>query len=406
MTTYDYFLENEGFRRFFEKCLQKYISYGKVTGVIVLDDISREEADAFTRFFGKIYEEGMTVRIKISEFLRAISNSKLEDFDFLTYFKLIDKDFKGLSKKEENLKNLDDYHKYLLNLPVDLKLKSIIINPNKSFNAILHLRYKKNKDELTNDLLNIDILLKNIPEKAVLLPVYAALTGNSHYLDFDSPTLFYQVLSVILNKSYENTINGKKNLLKMINVYMDPTSNYVITYNLKINGTFDIFYKLYGCLNMNLENISPINIINGINNQIYIFENPSVLNYLKANNVMASIIVCNGIPNLAMYSILDKISPDCKIYYHGDYDPEGLLIADKLKKYCDRLRFIGYNENSYLHSKPNKKISASSIHKLNLVTSRELQEVKKCIEEKKMAGYEENILGNIKIFIEKRNNNK
>lgn len=255
-------------------------------------------------------------------------------------------------------------------------------------------------------MLNINILLKNISEKSVLLPVYAALTGNSHYLDFDSPTLFYQVLSIILNKPYENTINCKKNLLKTINVYTDPTSNYVITYNLKINGTFDIFYKLYGCLNMNLENISPINNINGLNNQIYIFENPSVLNYLKANNVKASIIVCNGIPNLAMYSILDRISSDCKIFYHGDYDPEGLLIADKLRKYCDRLRFIGYNESSYLHSKPNKKISASSIHKLSLVTSKELQEVKKCIEEKKVAGYEENILENIKIFIEKRNNNK
>lgn len=406
MNIYDYFLSKKGFQRFFEGCFNKYKSYGKVTGIVSLETISIEEADTFTSFLGKIYKEGMTAKIKVSEFLKAISNTKLEEFDFLAYFKIVHKDFNGLSKSEERLKKKDEYQEYLLNLPVDLKLKEIIVSHNKGLNTILYLKYKKNREELTKDLLNINILLENIPQKATLLSVYAALTGNSHYLDFDKSTLFYQILSIYLGKTYENTISCKRDLLKSINVYMDPVSNYVITYNLKINTMFDDFYESYGSLNMNLENISSLKSIGGINDKIYVFENPSVLNYLKVTDVLASIIICNGMPNLAMYSILDKINSGCKIYYHGDYDPEGLLIADKLKKYCSRLILLGYEKNFYLESKPNKEISDSSIHKLNLVTSKELQEVKECLLEYKKSGYEENILEKIKLFIEKRNKEK
>lgn len=402
MNVYDYFLSKKGFQRFFEECFNKYKSYGKVTGVVSLEAISAEEADTFTSFFGKIYEEGMTARIKVKEFLKAISNTKLEEFDFLTYFKIVHKDFNGLSRSEERLKKKVEYQEYLLSLPVGLKLKEIITRSSKNFNIILYSRYNKNHEELTKDLLNINILLENIPQKATLLSVYAALTGNSHYLDFDKPTLFYQILSIYLGKSYENTISCKKNLLNSINVYMDRVSNYVVTYNLKINMMFDEFYKTYGPLSLNLDNISSLKSIGGVNNQIYIFENPSVLNYLKSNDVKASIIICNGMPNLAMYSILDKINPGCEIYYHGDYDPEGLLIADKLKKYSKYLILWGYDRDFYLESKPNKRISDGSIHKLNLVTCLELQEVKECLLEYRQSGYEENILEKIKLFIEKR----
>lgn len=402
MNVYDYFLSKKGFQRFFEECFNKYKSYGKVTGVVSLEAISAEEADTFTNFFGKIYEEGMTTRIKVREFLKAISNTKLEEFDFLVYFKIVYKDFNGLSKSEERLKKKEEYQEYLSNLPVGLKLKEIITRGSKNFNTILYSRYNKNHEELTKDLLNINILLENIPQKATLLSVYAALTGNSHYLDFDKLTLFYQILSIYLGRNYENTISCKKNLLNSINVYMDRVSNYIITYNLKINVMFDEFYKAYGPLSLNLDNISSLKSIGGVNNQIYIFENPSVLNYLKFNDVKASIIICNGMPNLAMYSILDKINPGCEIYYHGDYDPEGLLIADKLKKYNKHLILWGYDRDFYLESKPNKRISDGSIHKLNLVTSLELQEVKECLLEYRQSGYEENILEKIKLFIEKR----
>lgn len=402
MNVYDYFLSKKGFQRFFEECFNKYKSYGKVTGVVSLEAISAEEADTFTIFFGKIYEEGMTARIKVKEFLKAISNTKLEEFDFLTYFKIVHKDFNGLSRSEERLKKKVEYQEYLLSLPVGLKLKEIITRSSKNFNTILYSRYNKNHEELTKELVNINILLENIPQKATLLSVYAVLTGNSHYLDFDKPTLFYQILSIYLGKSYENTISCKKNLLNSINVYMDRVSNYVVTYNLKINMMFDEFYKTYGPLSLNLDNISSLKSIGGVNNQIYIFENPSVLNYLKSNDVKASIIICNGMPNLAMYSILDRINPGCEIYYHGDYDPEGLLIADKLKKYSSHLILWGYDRDFYLESKPNKRISDGSIHKLNLVTSLELQEVKECLLEYRQSGYEENILDKIKLFIEKR----
>lgn len=61
------------------------------------------------------------------------------------------------------------------------------------------------------------------------------------------------------------------------------------------------------------------------------FENPSVLNYFKSLNKDYSIVIVSGMPNMACYKLLDNINNNYDIYYHGDYDPEGLLIAPKIK---------------------------------------------------------------------------
>ena len=43
------------------------------------------------------------------------------------------------------------------------------------------------------------------------------------------------------------------------------------------------------------------------------------------------IIVTNGNPNLAVFSLINKLD-NHELYYNGDFDPEGLLVADRLKE--------------------------------------------------------------------------
>ena len=46
----DYFKNNKGFERFMVKAKEKYQSYGRVTGIITVDNITYEEAvDAYAK---------------------------------------------------------------------------------------------------------------------------------------------------------------------------------------------------------------------------------------------------------------------------------------------------------------------------------------------------------------------
>ena len=158
----------------------------------------------------------------------------------------------------------------------------------------------------------------------------------------------------------------------------------------------------FDVLNLNIDNISKLNNITGRNNNIFIFENPSILNYLKDKDLDISIIITSGIPNLAFYKLLENINSNTILYYNGDYDPEGLLIADKLNNKYSNIKYSNiklflYDGKSYFNTKPSVSVGNNRLHKLELVKSKELQEVKSLLFENKKCGYQENNL----LFIEK-----
>ena len=384
----DYFKNNKGFERFMVKAKEKYQSYGKVTGVITLDNITYEESISLTDFFARKFEEGKTYKIKISEFTDYFSNT-YDDFSYLT------NTLKKRKFQEEFITFLEDL---LIEFNSD-KLKEFFIeNINKNFSTMRNIRkkFKEDRKALKKELLVIDKLLCNIPDKITYLPIYASITSNPHYLDYNanSSSLFYKILSYILDEEIPTTNLEKTKLLEKINVYTDPLSNYVITYNLVYNKNMP-----FKVMNLNIDNIFELNNITGKNNKIFIFENPSILNYLKDKDLDISIIITSGIPNLAFYKLLENINSNTILYYNGDYDPEGLLIADKLNNKYSNIKLFLYDGKSYFNTKPSVSISNNRFHKLELVKSKELDKLKRLLLENKKCGYQENNLLSIEEFI-------
>lgn len=402
MNYLDYFKNNKGFERFMVKAKEKYQSYGKVTGTITLDNITYEESISLTDFFARKFEEGKTYKIKISEFNKVLERSKFQDFEFTDYFSNTYDDFSYLTNTLKKRKFQEEFISFIEDLLLEFnsdKLKEFFIeNINKNFSTMRNIRkkFKEDRKTLKKELLVIDKLLSNIPDKITYLPIYASITSNPHYLDYNtaSSSLFYKILSNILDEEIPTTNLDKTKLLEKINVYTDPLSNYVITYNLVYNRKmpFDV-------LNLNIDNISKLNNITGKDNKIFIFENPSILNYLKDKDLDISIIITSGIPNLAFYKLLENINSDTILYYNGDYDPEGLLIADKLNNKYSNIKLFLYDRKSYLNTKASVSISNNRLHKLELVKSKELQEVKRILLENKKCGYQENNLLSIEEFI-------
>lgn len=73
---------------------------------------------------------------------------------------------------------------------------------------------------------------------------------------------------------------------------------------------------------------------------VYLIENPAVFSYLMSKCPRQSFLCTTGQLKLASYVAMDLFPEDYIFYYAGDFDPEGLQIAQGLKRrYGARVRF-------------------------------------------------------------------
>ena len=148
------------------------------------------------------------------------------------------------------------------------------------------------------------------------------------------------------------------------------------------------FYNNHQSLNLNLENLLNIEQVDTQQKRVYIFENPSMLMALK--DLEEAIIITSGIPNLAVYRLLDKlVASHNTLYYNGDFDPEGLLIAEILKKRYPELILFDYTKEDYVAIRSKEYIKSSRLKKLSKVNSQELSELKNCLLRERYSAYQE-----------------
>lgn len=395
----NYFKNNPGFTRLLTKIYQKYQSLSRFTGSISLSNLTKEESVTLSRFFGNNYQEGANIKVPLKKFISIMSNSKYEDFDLST---LIEEYFntKLITNKESKLKNEEEeinyYNEFLTknNSLGTAWLKTIITTKIPPY-KLIHVRYTQNKNNLKKDLINIINLIDNLPKEKTLLPIYASnYTKDPHYLDLDTKNsnLFFYALAYLNNSNYPITRADKIKLLSDYNIEIDTISNYVITYNLNSNKDYiNGFSKNKETLILNIQNILNTT-FDTTTKKVFIFENPSILTEIISKNINASIIISGGFPNTSVYLLIDSlISTGNHIYYNGDFDPEGLIIAKNLKdKYQDNLTLFCYHKEDYQKCLSNKEISIKRLNKLQKITNIDLLEIKELLLKTELSAYQEN----------------
>lgn len=385
-----YFKDKKGYDRFITKIYEKYQSISRFSGTIKLNCLNDEEACALSRLFGENYNSGDDVKISIKQFLKIMDKSKFKDFDITTF--ITEYLNVSLLTNKELKSNLiiaeDNFYQELIK--DNLMLKKII---NKD-NLLIHHRYVKNKQKLKNDLINIINLLNHLPKEKTMISLYAATyTKDPHYLDLDSKTsnLFISCLSILDNIDFPNTREDKIKLLYKHNIEMDNLSNYVLTYNLLSSRKWinDLSKET---LILNIQNILNTNSFDSKLKKVFIFENPSILTKILYSDIDISVIISGGFPNNAVYLLIDKlIENGNKIYYNGDFDPEGLIIANKLKnKYQDKLELFCYDKIDYDNCKSNKIISNKRLNKMAQINDSKLIIIKDQLLKNKLAAFQEN----------------
>lgn len=128
--------------------------------------------------------------------------------------------------------------------------------------------------------------------------------------------------------------------------------------------------------------------------RVYIVENPAVFAVLAKAWPDAAIVCGNGQMRLATLVLLDLFDAGAEFWYAGDYDPEGLLIAQRLKeRYGERLYFWQYRGEFYEKYRSDVEISDRSLKKLDRVYREELQDIKQAMKRQKKAAYQEAMMG-------------
>ena len=98
---------------------------------------------------------------------------------------------------------------------------------------------------------------------------------------------------------------------------------------------------------------------------------------------------------------MDALKDKYNFLYAGDFDPEGLLIAQRLKeRYGSSLKFWQYEKRWYEQYISDVVLSESRLKKLDKIYMKELLEIRDCMRFNKKAAYQESMLEVYKIIDE------
>lgn len=412
-----YFKARPVYKKLFLKMRDKYAGLGHFGGTVQLTSLSREEKNQLGGFFQKDYTVNKTITISADLMERCLASSK---FAGLTW-KLILETYFGESlqaKKELELteaKRREDYFAEILEQISDESgrewLHRVLAEKKEGYSLIIQL-YKENPEELRDIITYVTAGIAKLKvfqdkKRKELLPVFSAnITGNPHYFDEGRPgeKLLFHYLSErnfdlkqegLSRVEYKNRIYYESGILK------DEVSNDALAYGIHgwkteggLHKGIEGFFENQEPVKLTLQTIGRLEKICGQSQQVYVVENPAVFSVLIRKHPEWTVICGNGQLRLAVLVLMDKFMCDTVFWYAGDFDPEGLLIAQKLKlRYGDRMNLWKYEVNLYETYLSEVELSDRRIKKLEQVYIQELQEIKEVMCKKRRAAYQESMIG-------------
>ena len=401
---------NKIYKKIFLEVYSKYKKYGKITGSFTLKAVNTQERQILSNFDSKVWVQGKA-KIKCS-IVRDLFNRKLKEYSFEELLvKVVGKELKTNKEvKDEEKEQEEKFYNDILKASDDGVGKQwfieILDKKKYGYNIIVR-KYKseiRNLKELKRKIILIINSLNKLPylnNEYENIAVFSAVnTKDSHFFDNDKFTgrLFIKAISFILNKDEPKDINEINELYYEVGILKDEISNHTTIYGLNAFNMDSSEVKAVNSFNLwkeplqiSISNLLKIDYLEAINNTVFIFENPAVFHkILKVNGDNISLICTSGQLNLSSYILLNKIRNLKNIYYAGDFDPEGLMIAYKIKKrYKDKVKFLNYTRESYINTMSNNIIEEKSMSQLNKINCSELDEVINELRINKRAAYQE-----------------
>ena len=414
----EYFKKKPVYEKLFNEFKKKYESHGKIGGIAVLTGLNTGDKEDISGFLMKDFTSEEEVRVSAKLFEKALLKSRfssLTTLDILTHYFGI-KLRTNKEKSEEDVGKRAEYLAELTGYTDKAYIKEWLTGvfcTGADGAVVIARSYNADKNELK---IILQKLIKAIPmlpyfqggKKKELLAVFAAQTaGNPHF--FDDNTLAGNLLTAFLRDyfrfGYEDDLSeaeNRSNVLFKAGLIKDTLSNDVIAYGIRgrcVDGS--LHQGMEGFLHqkepvklslLTLANLEET-FTNSVDRRVYIVENPAVFSILTSRFPEKSFICSYGQIRRAVFMLLDLFDKNIVFSYAGDFDPEGLLIAERLKKrYGDRMAFWKYESEMYIKYMSEEKLTKQRIKKLDGVRDAALLKIAELMREERRAAYQESML--------------
>lgn len=421
------FKREKGFERLFSLFIKKYQSYERVEkGIsVVLHNPTPEEKRAIGGFIGKDYSKNNSIRLTAEKIEKEILKTKYgKTLDSISFQEIVER-YHGkalVSNREAEAQFLIQRDAYFDTLQQDASsglFAELIawIKATKN-NRFYHL-YNQDNVSLTKAMKDLDKAFALLPlQNHEYLPVFAAkATGNPHAFDTNEVEgkLFIYALQIIHSLHHDwhiKELNAEQTaaLLDEFHIMKDDLLNFVSVFhatgtnkNGKENLLLQGAAREKSFFHLPLKEVVKLKSVEAASgkNRLFMIENSSVashvVNELLKNNMNETIVSGNGQFNIATLKFLDAfVDTGGVIYYSGDFDPEGIVMAFKLRKrYGDKLKYWYYDVKHYHKALSQETITEKRLNQFKNVHDPPLDPLISEIIEVKRCGYQEKLLPDI-----------
>ncbi len=481
-----YFSRNPAFKRLFKKLREKYASLGYIGGTVTLNNLTKDEKEALGGLLRKSFAGQKSATVKLDTIQNALNQTK---FAGLLLSDILDEYFgeKILSNKfiiesfltERNIFFNGIISKYAATMGGPW-LESAYTNKENAYNLLvtqyaqsIENNFQNNLDsnskpDFANSLETfrteiefICIALNNLPirfNKKTRLALFSTnITKDPHKFDIKNfcgklllhALIYYNCISLSMSNSDKidskfqtNTAEERAGIYYQCGILFDEVSSNVPCKGLLaytetgLHMGWKGFYDNNEVVCATLTNIGNLSCVQSINNVVFVVENPTVFSSISDTlcDMPIPLICTSGQLKIVSLALLDLLVQNgCVLYYSGDYDPEGLQIADKLcQRYNKNDAFISncngkdistdkdnhndiykikdadnnnykdkikntlilwrYSCNDYNLSVSKKHLSTVRLRKLDNINNPELKELANTIKQCGFAGYQESII--------------
>lgn len=383
---------------------EKYRSLDHWGGIVVLENLPLEKKQELSAFLREDVTKKEPVRIRYTSFAAAWGKTR---FSALPLEEFLMRLYPGrLETKRESAEALAAARQEILD---GLLQKHPSDWSNRWLQALQKQELRLAHPEFYGNAQLLALLadaLDALPVSYERLPFFAnRVTGNPHALDWDTDAgkIFLQALSYLSGGAAHDSVEEKSDLLYAYHLLRDDILNFATAVGLRAwKGSEEFMYW-----NMAAQAIAPLNLPfreivradrimpyqDGASGSfVYIVENSGVystlLDALQRQKKPGTLLCLHGQLKTASWALLDRLAKGGAVFwYSGDFDPEGLLIAQRLRQRYENVQLWHFSAVEYQRTQI--PLPANRLKRLQGICDLELKPIVMKMQEWKCAYYQE-----------------
>ena len=415
-----YFRKNKAYTRMFTEMKKKYIKYGKLSGKIFLNNLSEAECIALGKVFGRSLLPG-DFGFFVSELQAALNETR---YCGVEVEELVERYFKekivSNSQKREEKKVFNNRFWEMVLDEAESRfgedsggtrwLREVREQRKYGYHLIIRER-EKSSDGIKEVLLEVCGALTYLSQedrngaRYVRLAVLGAeVTKNPHCFDRQNAAgrLLISALSYLYREEEPVAQEDVLALYYKARIAPDDISSYTTCYGIHFyegdreHEAYRHFVEKGEKYVLTLSNLSKLTGAYSKRKKVFIIENQMVFSQVCDEMVGEeySVVCTSGQLKTASLFLIDLLlKSECKLYYCGDIDPEGIEIADRvLARGSRQILPWRMTTQDYYRSISNEMLTDKRLNRLNKIANAQLRELAELLKVEKKAGYQEHLI--------------